>query len=177
MLVVDLVCEAGHRFEGWFGSSDDLASQQARGLLTCPVCNSAQVRRLPSAAHINRGVSRQLERPKDSVPPVSAHAQPVSKVHEPVPAEALDMDEAAARAHEALKAIQKTWLEAARQVIENTEDVGDKFADEARKMHHGDAPERGIRGLASAEEREALKDEGIEVMTMPLPKVSKDILQ
>jgi len=87
------------------------------------------------------------------------------------------MDEAAARAHEALKAIQKRWLEAARKVIEHTEDVGDKFADEARKMHHGDAPERGIRGQASDEEREALKEEGIDVMSMPLPKFSKDTLQ
>lgn len=195
MLVVDLACEAGHRFEGWFGSADDLASQQSRGLLTCPVCNSAQVQRLPSAAHINRGVSRQVDRVSTPGPQHAAssvHGASAAKVTtavgangapsgrgaaEAVPMEAVDMDEATARAHEALKAIQKTWLEAARKVIENTEDVGEKFADEARKMHYGDAPERGIRGQASDEEREALKEEGIDVMTMPLPKVSKDTLQ
>jgi hypothetical protein len=186
MLVVDLCCEAGHRFEGWFGSGDDLASQQARGLLTCPVCNSAQVQRLPSAAHINRGVSRQAGRTVVDTG-VTAPAQAVERAPsgqsaqrgptEALPVELVDRDEATARAHEALKAIQKTWLEAARNVIENTEDVGEKFADEARKMHYGDAPERGIRGLASSEEREALKEEGIDVMSMPLPKVSKDTLQ
>jgi hypothetical protein len=186
MLVVDLVCEAGHRFEGWFGSSDDLASQQARGLLTCPVCNSAQVQRLPSATHINRGVSRQVDRGATGKPGAPSPERSASGTAPavagrgatgPLPTEVVDLDEAAARAHEALKAIQKTWLEAARQVIENTDDVGDRFADEARKIHYGDAPERGIRGQASAQEREALKDEGIEVVTLPLPKVSKDTLQ
>ena len=192
MLVVDLACEAGHRFEGWFGSADDLASQQARRLLTCPVCNSAQVQRLPSASHINRGVSRQAARhdaahasegaKQASVAASAASAAPSQVAHTreaqgPVEVEAVDLDEAAVRAHEALKAIQKTWLEAARKVIENTEDVGEKFADEARKIHHGDAPERGIRGQASDEEREALKEEGIDVFSMPLPKISKDTLQ
>lgn len=180
MLVVDLCCDHGHRFEGWFGSGDDLASQQARGLLSCPVCGSEQVQRLPSAAHINRGVSRQSSIPRGSASGAdhepSAAAEKGALVAE-APAVPALMDEETARAHAALVQMQKLWLEAARHVVENTEDVGSEFAQEARKIHHGDAPERGIRGQATREEREALAEEGIDVFSMPLPDGSKNRLQ
>lgn len=73
--------------------------------------------------------------------------------------------------------LQAQWLAAARHVVENTEDVGDRFASEARRIHHGEAAERGIRGQASAEERAELLDEGIEVMALALPAALKDRLQ
>ena len=77
--------------------------------------------------------------------------------------------------HAAVKAMQESLGELARQVIANTEDVGDAFAEEARKIHYKESPDRAIRGLATASEREALADEGIEVMALPtdaLPKTS-----
>ena len=64
-----------------------------------------------------------------------------------------------------------------RHVIANTEDVGERFADEARRIHYGETEERAIRGQASAEEREALRDEGIEVHPLPVPAAFKDTLQ
>jgi len=71
---------------------------------------------------------------------------------------------------------QALWLKAIRHVLANTEDVGERFADEARRIHYGEADERGIRGLASADEREALREEGIEVMPLPLPAALKEPL-
>jgi len=69
------------------------------------------------------------------------------------------------------------YLQAVRHVLANTEDVGDRFADEVRGMHHGDLPERAVRGQATAQEREALQDEGIDVLSLPLPDGIKGSLQ
>jgi hypothetical protein len=69
------------------------------------------------------------------------------------------------------------WLKAIRHVLANTEDVGERFADEVRCIHYGEADERGIRGQATADEREALREEGIEVMPLPLPAALKEPLQ
>jgi hypothetical protein len=73
--------------------------------------------------------------------------------------------------------LQAAWLAAARQLLETTEDVGQRFAEEARRIHYGEAEARGIRGQASADEREALRDEGIEVVALPLPAALKEPLQ
>ena len=72
---------------------------------------------------------------------------------------------------------QAQWLKAVRHVLANTEDVGERFADEARRIHYGETAERGIRGQASADEREALRDEGIEVTPLALPAALKEPLQ
>ena len=69
------------------------------------------------------------------------------------------------------------WLQAVRHLLANTEDVGERFADEARRIHYGEEPQRGIRGQATPEEREALRDEGIEAMSLPLPAALKGPLQ
>jgi hypothetical protein len=74
-------------------------------------------------------------------------------------------------------ALQAQWLKAIRHVLAHTEDVGERFADEARRIHYGEAAERGIRGQASTAEREALRDEGIEVMALPLPPALEEPLQ
>ncbi len=73
--------------------------------------------------------------------------------------------------------MQARWLQLARQVIQNTEDVGERFAEEARRMHYGEIDERGIRGQATAEERRSLLDEGIEVVPLPLPVSLKGPIQ
>ncbi len=72
---------------------------------------------------------------------------------------------------------QAQWMKAVRHVLAHTEDVGEKFADEARRIHYGEAAERGIRGQATPDEREALRDEGIEVMPLPMPAALKEPLQ
>jgi len=82
------------------------------------------------------------------------------------------------RAAEAAEAnVQRRWLRAVREMIDNTEDVGDRFPEEARRIHYGEAQERGIRGRATSEDAEALRDEGIEVVTLPVPAPLKGTIQ
>lgn len=146
--VFDLLCEHGHVFEGWFASADNFESQQARGLLTCPVCDSHKVTKKLSAPRLN--VSRiRNESAKDA-----AQQQPGGAA-------------VAAPSGVQIAQLQAEMLQRLRQVIRNTEDVGSRFADEARRMHEGEAQERAIRGTATAEEQEELVEEGIAVMPIP----------
>jgi hypothetical protein len=73
--------------------------------------------------------------------------------------------------------LQAAWLQTVRRLLTDTEDVGERFAEEARRIHYGETPQRGIRGQASAEDRESLRDEGIEVVSLPLPKALTGPLQ
>lgn len=73
--------------------------------------------------------------------------------------------------------LQTQWLRAVREVLDNTEDVGERFPEEARRIHYGEARERGIRGQASREDADALRDEGIEVMALPVPAALKGPVQ
>lgn len=163
MLVVDLVCAQGHGFEGWFQSADDLASQQERGLVTCPICGHHEVTRRPSATRYNRsGVG---DAGSAVVPP---------RVGDPVPSQdGVDSVQSA----EVVKQLQTAYWQAVRQVMTSTEDVGERFADEARRMHHGEEPPRPIRGQTSSDEAKALRDEGIEVVSLLVPSDMKDTLQ
>lgn len=152
MKVLDLRCEHGHGFEGWFGSEDDFASQHERGLVECPLCGSKQVNRLPSAPRLNLSNARE----------------PAPQPSKPADAPALTPE---------AKQLQALWMQAVRHVMANTEDVGERFADEARRMHYGDAPNRGIRGQASADQAAELAEEGIDVLPLPIPKALKEPLQ
>ncbi len=142
--VFDLRCDNEHPFEGWFGSDGDFESQQARGLLECPLCGSKQVRRMPSAPRLN----------------LAAPPEPKQEAALPT----------AAQMHELL-------VKVAREIAANTEDVGDRFAEEARRIHYKEASERGIRGVTSRQEAEALEQEGIRVMPLPFGHLLKEPLQ
>lgn len=157
MKVFDLRCAHEHTFEGWFGSEDDYLSQQARGLVACPVCGDAAIVRMPSAPRLNlSGATARADA---------------------APAPAQGAREAASGAIEAKRELQTLWMKAVRHVMANTEDVGSNFAEEARKIHYQEAPERNIRGTVSREETEALAEEGIDVMPLPIPDGFKDTLQ
>ena len=73
--------------------------------------------------------------------------------------------------------LQAMWMQAVREILRQTEDVGERFVEEARRIHFGEAEERGIRGVASPEDRQALREEGIEVMALPLPAALKGPVQ
>jgi hypothetical protein len=167
MLVVDLHCEHDHVFEGWFASADDLSLQKSRGLLSCPLCGSHDVTRRPAASRLNVSSLKEAKQDgtRSSVPTVCGKTKP--PVEEPVKEGA---DRAQAKAAQALQAL---YLQVVRHVIDQTEDVGERFADEARSMHHGDAEERPIRGIADERERAELKEEGIDVVSMHLPDFMK----
>lgn len=158
MKVFDLRCAHEHTFEGWFGSEDDYLSQQARGLVTCPVCGDTAIVRMPSAPRLN--LSGATSR-ADAAPPAATPGQ----------------QGASGGAIEAKRELQTLWMKAVRHVMANTEDVGSNFAEEARKIHYREAPERDIRGTVSREETEALAEEGIDVMPLPIPDGFKDTLQ
>jgi hypothetical protein len=146
MKVIDLRCTNDHRFEGWFGSEEDLQSQSERGLVQCPVCADAAITRMPSAPRLNVSALR--------TEPAVAPATPDAAHH-----------------------MQSLWLRTLRRVMDSTEDVGDRFPEEARRIHYGEIEERGIRGQATAEQAKALKDEGIEVVALPVPAALKGPVQ
>ena len=153
MKVMDLRCGIGHGFEGWFASEDDYASQRQRGLLDCPVCGNADVLRLPSAPRLNLSGARAPEADAPAAPAPAAEAAP------PGHAQAL------------------RFMEAVADLLKNTQDVGSRFAEEARRIHYGESDARAIRGHTTPQEREALADEGIEVFTLPLGLPPKTPLQ
>ena len=138
--VFDLQCDQGHLFEGWFGSHEDYDAQQARGLVTCPVCASAKV-------------AKRLSAPRLNVAHLHAPPAPAAQPAEADPA--------------AMARMQAAVLRQIREMIRKTENVGPRFAEEARRIHEGDADERPIRGTATAEERIALSEDGIDVMALP----------
>ena len=156
MKVLNLQCGEGHGFEGWFASHDDYDEQRTRGLLTCPVCNSAEVSKLPSAPRLNLGA----EGPRPEARPTA-------------PAEAAPQ----ALAQVSPQQLQAAWMKMVRHVMAHTEDVGTQFAEEARKIHYGEREERNIRGQASRAETEALLEEGIDILPLPVPAGLKEPLQ
>lgn len=174
MLVVDLHCEHGHVFEGWFASADDLVSQQARGLVSCPVCASTEVVRRPSATRLNVAA---LKAEKDGAhvpaPSGSSHRVPPSKSSQLATAE----DAGPGPVIPSIEAMQAMYLQAVRHVLQHTEDVGEGFVKEVRNIHRGDAPQRAVRGQADQEEVAELKEEGIDVMSLPIPEALKGPLQ
>ena len=142
MKVYDLVCANDHRFEGWFASGDDFESQRDRGIIACPLCSDHHVIKVPSASYVNTGAS---DRPaKTSTPQVTAEQAQYANMRSAMLAQVIEY------------------------VVKNTEDVGAAFVEEARKIHYGETPERKIRGTASQDEVTALRDEGIDVVPLPV---------
>ena len=167
MKVLNLRCAHDHRFEGWFVSAADYESQCASGMVACPLCDDKTISRLPSAPRLNVSKQRHGEARKAHDARESTPAAASGQVDEP---RALATDVAQVR-------MQAQWLRAVRQVLNNTEDVGDRFPEEARRIHYGEAQARGIRGRASREDAEALRDEGIEVTALPVPEPLKGPVQ
>jgi len=177
MKVLNLQCDAGHGFEGWFGSEADITDQQARGLLSCPVCSSHEIHRLPSAPRLNLSGAREPRlRPEGTTPP-SAATSPVPagaagpagnqitpKAPPAAPAQPLTPE---AAAHAAV--MQAAYLHAVRELMSRTEDVGPRFAEEARRIHYGETEDRQIRGKTTPDEAEALREEGIDFFSVAVP--------
>ncbi|MDE1182717.1 DUF1178 family protein [Paraburkholderia sp.] len=147
MKVLDLQCSHGHRFEGWFASTDDFESQQSRKLVECPLCGANEVSRLPSAPRLNLSGASARQAPSQ------------------------------ASGGAGVADMQARVMRALREVLEKTENVGDRFAEEARRIHYNEAPVRNIRGVTTPDDARALVEEGIEVMPLPIPAALKEPLQ
>ena len=164
MIKYQLICDKSHEFEGWFGDSAAFESQQESGFLTCPVCGSADVRRALMAPNLASPKTRKTDLAEQQ-PSAQPEPQPQPQAPQQAsmalpPAAALKMQELMSE----MRALQT-------RIREECRDVGNDFAEEARKIHYGEVEPEGIYGQATAEEREALDEEGIEIMDMPwLPK-------
>jgi hypothetical protein len=175
MKVLDLHCSQQHSFEGWFASEDDFQSQIARSLVTCPLCGDASITKKLSAPRLNLATSRG-ERGGGLVAPVES--EPLQTESASSNAEIETASAHGQEAHGLAPAqLQAALLKMVRHVVANTEDVGASFPEEARKMHYGETEHRNIRGQASPQETEALLDEGISVLPLPLPESVKETLQ
>jgi len=152
MIVFDLLCASGHRFEGWFGSADDFAGQKKHRLVQCPTCGSADVQRVPSAVRANLGAQ----------PP----AQP--KVPAKAPEKTPEME-----GKDPFAIAQILYSKMLDELLTKSEDVGKQFPQEARKIFYDQAPNRPIRGQATNEEHDELVDEGIPVARFPVPPSDK----
>jgi hypothetical protein len=136
MIVLNLLCNQGHHFEGWFASGEVFRSQSQRHLVHCPQCQTSAITQLPSAPRVKRGA--------DAVTPELSEKQAVS----------LGIGEM----HRALVTMAR-----------KAENVGERFPEEARRIHYDEAPARTIRGVATADETRDLLDEGILVLPAPVP--------
>ena len=147
MIIYDLQCDNEHRFEGWFRSAGDFDAQISRHLVTCPQCESHKVRRIPSAVSI------------------SEHRAPSSHEVRKVEEVASTMT-----AMPSGTQIMAAYRHLVRTMIAHSEDVGTAFASEARKIHFNEEPDRAIRGTPTSDEIEALTEEGISLIHLPVFK-------
>jgi hypothetical protein len=139
VIVFELICPKHHRFEGWFASSDDFDGQKGRGLLSCPSCGRSEIEKLPTAKIRTTG-SDVLPAVREEKVSTPANAKPPANLQELID-----------------------------YVLMNSENVGSKFATEARRIHQHEVPYRNIRGTASRQETEELLEDGIPVMALPIP--------
>ena len=142
MIVFDLQCGEGHRFEGWFASAKEFGSQRKRGLLSCPSCGGTGIERALSAPRLNMG------------------AQEPAKALQKTP----DME-----GKDPFAIAQMLYSRMLDEVLTKSEDVGSRFPEEARKIYYKESPGRAIRGQATSEEHDELVDEGIPVARFPVP--------
>lgn len=165
MKVLNLRCAHQHSFEGWFASEDDFQAQLVGGLIECPLCSDKGIHKLPSAPRLNFGADQGGSQVRNAANTAleNAGARGTDAV--------LDVSTGASPAEQA------AFLKALRHVMANTEDVGERFALEARRMHYGEIERRGIRGQANVREVLDMLNEGLDVVPLPLLPGVKETLQ
>jgi hypothetical protein len=153
MIVYDLSCNQGHRFEGWFGSSDDFDEQVAEGFVSCPQCGSQDVGKAPMAPAVPRKGNQQAAAPMPGKQVLA---------NGPLPPEVT----------EALRNL----AEAQASALKNSRWVGTAFAEQSRAMHYGERETETIHGQATFDEARELFEEGIPVSALPFPVAPPDEL-
>jgi len=156
MILYRLRCSKGHEFESWFKDSRTYERQEKKSLIGCAVCGDGKVERAPMAPRLGKGSKKvEVEKPAADAPVAPAAPSPDQQ------------QQMAALARHMPKELREALLKVRAEVEKNCEHVGDKFADEARKIHYGESDKRGIYGETSEEEAEALAEEGIEFGRLP----------
>ena len=154
MIKYQLICDKNHQFEGWFQSIAAYDEQAANGLLCCPMCDSDQVKRAL--------MTPNLAGPKHSKSTAPSAASKTGHAVSPDRTPVMQAEQV-----QAYGAVLAELRQLRQKIVKDCRDVGDKFAEEARKIHYGESEAEGIYGQATQEERELLKDEGIEIFDMP----------
>ncbi len=147
MKVLDLRCSNDHTFEGWFASEQDFVDQDHKSLVQCPVCADSKITKKLSAPRLN--LSGQF----------TSHLSTTE-----------------APATDTVHTVAQAWAAFSKKVLDNSEDVGQQFAEEVRRIHYGESKSRAIRGQTTVDEVHSLVDEGIEVMPLLLPESLKNPL-
>ena len=166
MIRYSLACERGHAFESWFASSSAYDKQAKRGLVACPVCGSTKVEKAIMAPRLARG-DKAIDVPAPAPDPAAAPTPPAAT---PVPATppAPQGAEPVAMISPQERELRAKLKELRDHLVKNSENVGRKFPDEARKMHYGEIEHRSIYGEASPQEAKELYEEGIELHPLPI---------
>ena len=153
MIVFDLECRVGgHRFEGWFASSEQFAAQQARGLVCCPHCGSADVGKAVMAPHVGRKGNQAVAKVPRDAPVMGGALAPEAQ------------------------AVMAKLAELQSAALKDSRWVGKGFAAESRAIHYGEREAETIHGQATPEEAKELQDEGIALMPLPFPIAPPDEL-
>jgi hypothetical protein len=166
MIKYQLICNQAHEFEGWFQTSQAFDSQNASGLVTCPVCNSASVRRALMAPNLASPKRRQAAIEATRKVASAGGAAGPAATKPPMPA-MVPGTSPTAETVAAFGAALAEWRRVQRKIQDECRYVGDDFAEEARKIHYGEADPENIYGQSSPEECEELAEEGITVTAIP----------
>jgi len=165
MIRYALACADGHEFESWFQNSAAFDKQKKRGLVSCPVCGSTKVEKAIMAPRLARTDSEDAAPPMPQPPSIPALPQPASAMPPlPVP----PGKTAVAMTSPQERELRNKLKELRDHVTKNAQYVGQRFPEEARKMHYGEIEHRSIYGEASPEDAKALHEEGIEFHPLPI---------
>ena len=163
MIKYQLICDQNHEFEGWFQASAAFDAQAESGLLRCPLCDSDQVKRALMTPNLASPKRRKAIEPPLAEPAPKSANPPLTN---PTPAQQ-SAPPTKSEQVQAFGAALAELRQLQQKITKDCRDVGDNFAEEARKIHYGEAEAEGIYGRTTHEEREALEDEGIDVLDMP----------
>jgi hypothetical protein len=159
MIRYNLVCAKGHEFESWFAGSAAYDKQAKRGLVECPVCGSAKVEKALMTPRLAR--TRKSTSAASETPAAAAASEPVlpAAPEPPAPVAVISPQE---------RELRTKLRELREHLVKNAENVGQRFPEEARKMHYGEKEHRSIYGTASPDDAKALHEEGIEFAPLPV---------
>jgi hypothetical protein len=159
MILYNLVCAKGHEFESWFAGSAAYDRQAKRGLVECPVCGSAKVEKALMTPRLAR--TRKSTSAASETPAAAAASEPVlpAAPEPPAPVAVISPQE---------RELRTKLRELREHLVKNAENVGQRFPEEARKMHYGEKEHRSIYGTASPDDAKALHEEGIEFAPLPV---------
>ncbi|MGB7374558.1 DUF1178 family protein [Pontixanthobacter sp.] len=164
MIVFDLSCDGGHRFEGWFGSSNDFSSQSERGLLICPECGSAGIVKAPMAPAVAAKGNSSANIRRDGEQGKQSDLQEAGNNTAPSVS-----NTANASLPETMMKVVKKIADIQAAALKNSKWVGKDFAEKSRAMHYGEEKPAAIHGEATPEQAQDLRDEGVSVSPLPLP--------